>query len=207
MWASPRRTPDFYPDAVVLHPSVGVEDVLARIDPSAGASVKDSFAALDFGSAGFRRLFDAQWMWRRPDRPAPSGSPGWAWREVTDRSELAAWERGWRGDEPGPAVLPEQLLRRSQVRVVGAYDGPHVVAGMVLHRTATVVGLSNVFGPLDRREATWAECVREAARAAEGLPVVGYEQDVDLCVALGLGFQAVGPLTVWAKDEGPHDGT
>ncbi len=61
-WHAPGRTGEFYPDAVTLHPTVDVDEMLARIDASSGASVKDSFATLDLEPHGFDVLFDAVWV-------------------------------------------------------------------------------------------------------------------------------------------------
>jgi hypothetical protein len=62
LWWAHSRTPEFYPDAVTLAPDVSPATVLARIDGSSGASVKDSFAALDLSPYGFEILFEAQWI-------------------------------------------------------------------------------------------------------------------------------------------------
>jgi hypothetical protein len=51
-WVSARRTPPMYPDAVTLTDDVASEALLARIDRTAGCSVKDSFSTLDLSAAG-----------------------------------------------------------------------------------------------------------------------------------------------------------
>ena len=58
-WVSARRTPPMYPDAVTLRDDGAVASLLARVDRTAGCSIKDSFATLDLTGAGFRVLFDA----------------------------------------------------------------------------------------------------------------------------------------------------
>jgi TDG/mug DNA glycosylase family protein len=60
-WYAPRRTAEFHPDAVTLHPHVDVHEMVTRIDLSPGASVQDSFATLDLSPHGFEVLFDATW--------------------------------------------------------------------------------------------------------------------------------------------------
>ena len=92
-WASPIRTPPFYPDAVTLVSDVSAPDLLARIDTSPGCSIKDSFASLDLTSFGFTVLFDAEWIVRR----APTGQPpstGLHWDVVPDPVSFVLWERG-----------------------------------------------------------------------------------------------------------------
>src|SRR5262245_55209545 len=66
LWWSARRTPDLVPDAVTLVPDLSVLDVLGRITASPGASVKDSFAALDLADQDWTVLFDATWIARPP---------------------------------------------------------------------------------------------------------------------------------------------
>ena len=63
-WTAPARTPPLHPDAVTLIPGVDAVSLLARIDDSDGASVKDSFHDLDLTRFGFRVLFAAEWIHR-----------------------------------------------------------------------------------------------------------------------------------------------
>jgi hypothetical protein len=63
-WTATRRTPPLHPDAVTLRPGVGARSLLARIDDSDGASVKDSFHDLDLTRFGYRVLFGAEWIHR-----------------------------------------------------------------------------------------------------------------------------------------------
>ncbi|MEZ0071362.1 hypothetical protein [Planotetraspora sp. GP83] len=71
---NPRKAPPYYPDAVTLTPDATVAEVLRLLDRRAvdgepgGASVKDSFARLDLSAAGFRVLFEAQWILHLPSR-------------------------------------------------------------------------------------------------------------------------------------------
>lgn len=86
-WYASRRTAEFHPDAVTLHPYVDVADLLSRIDLSPGASVKDSFASLDLTEHGFEVLLTGHWYhgdfgpkgateWFTADDPAaPAGDP------------------------------------------------------------------------------------------------------------------------------------
>lgn len=70
-WTAPARTPPLHPDAVTLGPGADPADLVARIDTRApGATVKDSFADLDLGGAGFRVLFEARWIHRAAGPPA-----------------------------------------------------------------------------------------------------------------------------------------
>jgi hypothetical protein len=117
LWASARRTPRFYPDAVTLGPGVPAAEILGRVDAGEGCSVKDSFADVEL--PGFDVLFEAQWLWLERADAAPR------WR----RSDTT-WE-------PFPASL---AASRS---VAFLTDGE---SGAIANRSAHVIGISNVFG-------------------------------------------------------------
>jgi hypothetical protein len=78
-WTAPQRTPPLHPDAVTLVPGVDAASLLARIDDSEGASVKDSFHDLELSRFGYRVLFDAEWIHRssaaRRGMPEPDVEP------------------------------------------------------------------------------------------------------------------------------------
>lgn len=63
VWASDVRTPELYPDAVALDPSLSADRVLSYVDDSVGCSIKDSFGVMDLRSAAFRVLFEAEWIY------------------------------------------------------------------------------------------------------------------------------------------------
>ena len=68
-------------------------------------------------------------------------------------------------------------------RGAGAGDGKKIVAGAVVNRSATVIGVSNVFHTNGDLELVW----RSAASAAQArwgpLPVVGYDSGAGLDAA------------------------
>jgi hypothetical protein len=80
-WTVAARTPAYCPDAVTLVPGADAAAVVARLDTTRpGASLKDSFADLDLTGAGFRVLFEAQWIHRPAARsaPAPGSTSGFS---------------------------------------------------------------------------------------------------------------------------------
>jgi hypothetical protein len=68
-----RRTPPLYPDAVTLTATASVADVLDRVDPWPGCSIKDSFARPDLAAEGFTPIIDAVWL----QRPPVDATPRW----------------------------------------------------------------------------------------------------------------------------------
>jgi hypothetical protein len=194
LWSSPVRTPPFYPDAVTLEPGVTVETVLSGIDVSEGCSVKDSYACLDLGSAGLRPLFRAEWVAR--ERGVGTG-PGWA--PVTTEEGLRAWEAA-RGEVPGGSgFFRPALLRDEAIMVLGRFEGERVVAGAIVNRSATVVGISNVFDAGGDLESGWDAAARVAAERWRGMTAVGYDRGAGLDAAHAAGFESAGELVVWIR--------
>lgn len=198
-WTSPRRTPPYYPDAVTLTGETDAAALVAGIDTaSPGASVKDSFAALDLAPAGFEVLFGAQWIHRAAG--APAAAPALEWAPVAGPAELEAWEAAWDGEESTGLFHPGLLTDHDGdiVFLAGRDAGGRILAGAAANRTGEVVGVSNVFsvdGTPD--EEAWAGALTLVGSLWPGLAVVGYESGDDLDTALGQGFAAIGPLRVW----------
>jgi G:T/U-mismatch repair DNA glycosylase len=91
-WYAPRRTAEFYPDAVTLHPHVDVEDMLSRIDLSPGASIKDSFNTLDLKPHGFKELLKGNWY---AGDFGPKGAYEWFVRAEAPKTKPIAPMRVW----------------------------------------------------------------------------------------------------------------
>jgi hypothetical protein len=194
LWWSGWRTPALYPDAVTLHPDVTEVEVLARIHDAPGASVKDSFAALDLAPHGYRVLIEATWCARPPSSDAAS-PPAPAFERVADKFTFGAWRHAWGGPD---GVLVPTLFRAPGVTVLGArtpderYD-----RGGILHRTSIggtpVVGLSNTFGSV-------VDVARAAIGHAPDAWIVGYDTADEVAALGALGFSPCGPLRVWVLD-------
>jgi len=137
-WTVPRRSPPFYPDAIMLEPTTSVSAVLAAIDTSAGCSLKDSFAWMDLAPDGFRVLFDARWIHRASTSPPPGPSVGMRWEPVRDPSALRNWERAWNQDDAPPGVFGRALLGNDAVLVTAGYQGRPGRCGAIANRSATV---------------------------------------------------------------------
>ncbi|MET9679576.1 hypothetical protein ABZY29_04910 [Streptomyces coeruleorubidus] len=201
-WAAAGRAPLYYPDAVTLEPGTDPDALVARIDMgSSGASVKDSFADLDLTGAGFRVLFEAQWIHRPAGAAAPARPPEPAdlvWDVAGDPETLRAWALAWDGGAGNADLFRDGLLADPETFVIVGRSGDgRVVAGAVAGRSEHVVGISNVFGRDGGPDATWPVVLHALDRLFPTLPVVGYESGDDLETALRYGFEPVGPLRVW----------
>ncbi|MFR9757989.1 hypothetical protein [Streptomyces sp. TR06-5] len=198
-WAAPARTPPYYPDAVTLVPDADPAALTARIDAAPGASVKDSFADLDLAEAGFRVLFDAQWIHRPP--AAATAASGLAGDVVVCPEALSAWALAREGGDGGVDLFRPELLDDPGTFVLAgrSADG-RVVAGAVASRSDGVLGVSNVFAaPHGGPGTAWPVVLETVNRLFPALPVVGYEHGDALVDAVRHGFGPIGPLRVWIR--------
>lgn len=212
-WSNPRRTPVLYPDAVTLTSAASEDEVLAVIDrASPEATIKDSFARLDLKPAGFRVLFDAQWIMRPPGPGTPSddlraatGDPI-TWGTITTAAELRDWDTEHHGGWDG-TLFPTALLSEPCVTILAGRIEDDIVCGSVLTtcaptagpRAEEVVGLSNIFASGCDIDAAWEGAVIMAASVFPGRALVGYERPDDLEAPLRQRFTPIGPLRVWTS--------
>lgn len=189
MWSCPSRTPPLFPDAVTLSRVATMADVVDRIDVSLpGATVKDSFAALEVGDS-WAVLLDGTWLHHGPGTARVEVEP---WGTV-DPERFDSWLTAW----GGPSHVLGPLRLDPDVTIV-AGPGEIITSGAVLHHDGLVVGVSNLFAPAEADPvATWAGCVEAAARQWPDRPIVGYESGDDLEGALARGSVPLGPMRVW----------
>lgn len=195
-WISLRRSPPMYPDAVTLSTDVSVTSLLARIDDSAGCSVKDSFAVLDLSSAGFTVLFEASWIYLPADVPVPDANGVLSWSVVSDYDDLPQWGMAHGGGD----VFVPALLADPTVTVFAVRRDGRLVAGAVANLSDSAVGLSNIFTvPGQDPDEVWTCCAAAFGQHFAGSPIVGYEAGESLAAAQRAGFTECGPLRVWVK--------
>lgn len=196
-WSSAQRTPPLYPDAVTLTPDASPMDLVARIDTrSPGCSVKDSFARLDLEPLGFEVLFEASWIHRPAGETTNAPSLEVSWAPLPDADALPEWETAWGDGADATGLFRKGLLSGDTAFLAGTDREGRIVAGAVVSRSESVVGVSNLFA-LGDEEAAWAGCLAEVTQRWPDLPVVGYESGESLEAAVGQGFTPIGPLRVW----------
>jgi len=199
MWFCPRPTPQYYPNVVTVDAEAeparqaGLIAELAR-DDDLGFSVKDSFSCLDLSVAGFRVLFDAHWLYRRPSGPRVAAN-ALDWRRIDNEQGLAAWERAWRGTDPDPLrIFRAELLEDQRVCVLAGFDEMELIrAGGIAYDAAGATGVTNIFGSQD-------EFLNALAMLAGPAAIVCYEHGRDLALAADLGFAELGGLRVWTRE-------
>ena len=154
---------------------------------------------MDLSGTGFRVMFEADWIIHAPE-PAPAPQQiGLQWQRVKEPSVLRRWETAWsRAEAPTGFFLPA-LLVNPDVVILSGSAGSQLVAGAIINRSASIVGLSNVFSCGELTQA-YAGCLAQVAKYFPGLPIVGYETGEALTAATAQGFRSIGRLIVWSKN-------
>jgi hypothetical protein len=208
VWLNRHAVPSFYPNLITLDgPQSGAShraaiERLSAARPADDWAVKDSFAALDLAPLGFRLLFEASWI-HRPAETADA-EPGHAAHRVTSAPALARWERAWCGEDTNlPRQFPALLLAEPDHAIIALEADGAIIAGCIASRSAGVLGISNLFAPVEDDGRARGACLNAALSFAPGLPPVGYERGDDLARMKDLGFAEIGPLRVWQRiDQG-----
>ena len=103
-------------------------------------------------------------------------------------------------DRPTAGVMGPEVLDHPSVVVLAARSAGRVVAGTLVNRSASVVGISNLFAGSGVTSATWAGCTALVASLFPATTIVGYESGNNLSGALLTGFETAGPLRVWIRE-------
>lgn len=186
-WLTRGGAPKYYPDLVTLAeapPNTALDGLRA---------IKDSFRSLDLSPAGFRPLFDAEWI---TASKAPA-TPGLTWSTITTPEALHRWESLWSGATPS-GLFPASLLAAPEISFVVAQRGATPIGGGILNRGAGVTGLSNLFTLEADLVPIW-QGLAQLAEARFALPVVGYDRGDDLAAAYRAGLTRIGKLRVWTR--------
>ena len=211
VWHNRRVSPKFYPNLVTLSGDEGLKSKqigmirdLARIIPSEGWGLKDSFASLNLKADGFSILFEAVWLWRGVSaKQTTFSTQGKRWQRIASESDLVFWEEALRRIESldnmkreGRVFLPN-LLTEPGVLLLGAYDDSGLIGGVVANSAFGVIGITNVFSLLHPLESFWMSCVAELSRRFPCMPFVTYQRCENAVLVKASGFGSTGPLKVW----------
>jgi hypothetical protein len=212
LWVNAAPSPRFHSNLITLRPGAvaAVQEAMRMLDHRVGRhwGVKDSFAELDLHAGGFRRLFDAVWLWReaRPGALTPRHGDAMSWALVAGQAELVEWERAWEPSMGDPLTaredrpqFPPALLAQDRIAFVAGRRQGRIVAGGALNANAGVVGVSNVFAQPDDQAACWAALLGAAQERFPELPQCTYDRARPPEQPLAHGFELAGPLRVWVR--------
>lgn len=186
------RPPPYYSQMTVLSPD-DPEAILEEIDALAQRTestvgLKDGFATLDLAACGFETMFDAQWIWRAPQRAQTE------WQVVSTSAGLEQWEEAWKlgGSPTDVQMFPPDMLGDTTITFLAKWDGDQIVAGCIANLSPDCVGLSNIFGSI-----AFAAAAKAVGALYPSQPIVGYESGPDIEHARQAGFETIGPLRIW----------
>ena len=200
-WVNEAMVPEFYPNVISLARDDEVIKYIALLEKSgmSGAwGVKDSYASLSLETMGFRLLFNAKWYWRNPMQVSHASDT--RFQVVNSGAELWNWEKCWAGRDVAAEhrTFNEALLRDDCVMIIAGRSGNGSSSGLIASSSGPVVGISNVFGmgPRDFNEA-----LAVVGQYFAGLPFVSYDSRSRGGLPSECGFEELGPLRVWLKQE------
>lgn len=208
IWYCLDETPPFYSNLVTISENWQPDKIFRKIDLKFEVekwdewSIKDSFSRLDLTGYGFKKLFDACWIYLEAANfcPVPVNDKGnLRFEVIKGENALTEWRLGWDTDEElGKKIFDQKLLKSSRVYFIAGYSENRIVCGCFINRTENVFGISNFFAPENKVEC-WSETINFVFDSIERLDIVGYERE-ELAVKLQtLGFETVGDLAVWLK--------
>lgn len=192
VWGLMSKAPAFYPDIVTSNKEVTEDEIIDFIGSREIFSIKDSYANLDLSPIGFKILFEAEWIYHKPIYNFNFFQSDW--RVITTESDLAKWTK----IQGTGNVIKPILLKREDVRIfmLEKKDG---ISGFIANIGAGAVGITNIFSSEHTIEDLWSTLPKVVSNEFPGLPLVGYEQDGNLTVAIQSGWASIGPLRVWIK--------
>lgn len=111
-----------------------------------------------------------------------------------------SWQSGSKpGDSEQAFTFNKEIMARADVKFISLCKDQKIVAGAVANKSAGVVGLSNIFCNAEEKRVYWKVVTRAVHTLFPDLEIVGYESGDELALALSIGFQELGNLSVWAR--------
>ena len=111
---------------------------------------------------------------------------------------LSDWHQAWRsaGSPTDQVIFTPECLENPDLAFFGRLSGTTIEAGCIANLSRDVVGMSNVFSTTPNDQLLYEEALSAVSAVGGSLPIVGYENGVDLDAARPAGFQLVGQLRV-----------
>lgn len=206
------KTPPLYSNLVTISQNWKPDDIFRKIDRNNEKeiwdewSIKDSFNELDLIEYGFRRLFDAQWIYLEAENFTPlKTDKNLRYEIVADENTLSDWRLVWDSNkELGREIFKPESLNNSKLHYIAGYEGKQIVCGCLVNKTDNVLGISNFFAPVREIE-YWSELIEFIFTEIEQTDIVGYERKEFVDKLTSLEFESVGDLTVWLKKRDSAD--
>lgn len=208
IWYCLEKTPPLYSNLVTISEEWKPDEIFKRIDENYKAenwdewSIKDSFGTLDLSEYGFKKLFDAQWIYLKAVNFKPlKNSKNLNYKIVKSEKDLSDWRIAWDSDEQlGKKIFHPKLLDNREVYFVAGFEGQKIVSGCFINETGDILGISNFFAP-DGSIEYWSDLIGFVFDSIKLADIVGYERENLARELQLLGFEVIGDLTVWIKKQ------
>lgn len=206
IWYCLEKTLPLYSNLVTISENWQPDEIFSEIDRKFEVekwdewSIKDSFGRLDLTGFGFKKLFDAQWIYLEAAKFHPvNDRRNLRFKVIESVDALNEWRLGWDADEElGKKIFDHKLLKNPRVFFIAGYSVGGIVCGCLINRTENVFGISNFFAP-ENEVRYWSETINFVFDSIERLDIVGYEREDSAVNLQSLGFETVGDLSVWLK--------
>jgi hypothetical protein len=205
VWRADDAPPIIYFGAITLRPDTPAEAVM-----TAPGSVCDSWQTLDLAPYAYRVFGEEPWFLRPAGPLADDAKPAeLEIVRVRTAAEVEEFElvsvRGFEHEDatipPGTFHPPSVLQDPAMAMFIGRVEGRPVGAATA-YRTAGAVGVFGVATIASARRRGYGSALTRAAMLPEsGLPSVLAPSEEGKGVYLRLGFEPVGALTIWTKED------
>lgn len=210
IWYCLEKTPPLYSNLVTVSENWRPDEIFKKISTNFKKekwdewSIKDSFGTLDLSEYGFKKLFDAQWLYLETAEFTPVKTDKKLKYEIVKSEDiLANWRISWDQDEQlGKQIFHPELLNNPKVCFIAGYDGEKIVNGCFINKTEDVLGISNFFAP-DKNIEFWSDMINFVFDSIAFADIVGYQQKDIVKNLQQLSFEATGDLTVWLNKSIP----
>ncbi|PKR85265.1 hypothetical protein [Heyndrickxia camelliae] len=194
LWGMHKEAPSFYPEVITANMDTTMAELEYFIKNGNVRSVKDSYANLNLSPLGFKKFFDAEWIFHPP--VTGMDAPQTNWRAITSQQDLVEWT-----SQSGLAdVIKPDLLENESIKIYSIV-GDEGISGFIINLDEGIVGVSNVFSIRKYDENLWSEIPRVVSTEYPGMFIVGYEHGEDLHFALKNSWESLGSLRVWGRSE------
>lgn len=198
--------PPFYSNLVTISQDWKPDEIFETIDEKFKNekwkewSIKESFGVLDLTKYDFEKLFDAKWIYlESADYKPVKNSLKIRFEIIENEKTLQNWLKIWdENEELGKQIFKSEMLNDRKIFFLAGYRGEKIITGCLINETEDVLGISNFFAPEPKIE-YWSEIVRFIFESVKIADIVGYEREDFVEKLQGLGFEAIGDLTVWLR--------
>ena len=174
----------------------------------------DCWGNCDLAAAGFTRLVQNPWYWRAAGPLVTNNDqlpPGLRVERVTTADELQQFERAsWVGFEENEEMLATRPAYSSHAMATLANPNMHylvarldgqVVAGVIAHATADVLGIYGLSTLLPYRRRGYATAlIRAAVALRPELPACVFPDPPSVPIYTQIGFVPAGEIAIWQRN-------